>query len=370
MERKIDNSISFLDVTIPYFFHAEIFIRILRKHIKDISFLHFIRIFLHKKETFTISNIENFFLNKKNKFFCFLWNLYIHEFEYFLKDVFTKSYEFETKIFWNFIDGRNSIEKLDDILGVSKRSTDKSLLDGIKSNHYIRYQNNFTIILNNENILILQKWTILFILVRQKYFNIWFDPSRFSIKDLFKKKIFFLGYMLRLQKKTLLIKIKIKSYFTNIDLIQKEVCSIIPTISLIRFSTKEKFCDITGRPLCKPSWTTLPDNEIFKRFNQIILNIYHYYSGCSNKKGLYQLQYIFRFSCAKTLACKHKSTIRTVWKKYGLIFFKNPFFFEKPQSISLKIWKARPYKKNFWYFNIIQINYFAYSLQKSKFLVE
>nr|YP_009922655.1 maturase K [Wiesnerella denudata]QNA49820.1 maturase K [Wiesnerella denudata] len=368
MEHRIDNSTNFLDITIPYFFHPEILIRIFRRHIKDIPFLHFLRILLHKNQFFNILNIETFFHLKKNHFFSFLWNFFIYEFEYLLNNIWEKFYKFESVVFFHFIDETNSIKKINHILKTAKKSIENNIVKvkKISSIHYIRYQNNFIITLNDKNILILENWKDFFLLFWQKYFNIWFKPSRIFITNLSKNSFFFLGYRFRLRNQVFIIQIQIRNYFTNINLIKLEFCNIIPIIPLIRFLTKEKFCDVLGHPLCKLSWTTLPDNEIFERFDQIIKNIFSYYSGCFNKKGLYQLQYIFRFSCAKTLACKHKSTIRTVWKKYGSNFLRSSIFFKKTKLISLNFWQINPYKKNFWYFNIIQVNYLAHLLQKLK----
>nr|BDW46135.1 maturase K [Marchantia emarginata subsp. cuneiloba] len=366
MEHKIYNSTNFLDITIPYFFHPEILMRIYRQRIQDIPFLHFLRILLYKNKGFNILNIKTFFNLKKNQLFCFLWNFYIYEFEYLLNDIWEKFYKFESVLFWNFIDETNSIKKIKHILKTSKKSIEKKIVKKLKSIHYIRYKNNLIITLNNSNFLILENWKDFFILFWQKYFNVWFKPSRILIKNFSKNSFSFLGYSFRIQSPIILIQIQIINFFTNVNLIKKEFCSIIPIVSLIRLLAKEKFCDVLGRPLCKLSWTTLPDNEIFERFDQIIKNIFSYYSGCFNKKGLYQLQYIFRFSCAKTLACKHKSTIRTVWKKYGSNLLTSSIFLKKTKLISLNFCKKTSYKKKFWYLNIIQINYLAYSLQKCK----
>lgn len=370
MEHRIYNSNYFLDITIPYFFHPEILIRIFRRHIQDIPFLHFLRTLLYKNKCLNILNIENFFYLKKNQFFCFLWNFYIYEFEYLLNDIWEKFYKFESVFFWNFIDKTNSIKKIKHILKKSKKPIEKKIVKKISSIHYIRYKNNLIITLNGINILILENWKDFFLIFWQKYFNVWFKSSRILIQNFYKNSLSFLGYMFRIESQIILIQIQIINLLTNVNLIQKEFCSIIPIIPLIRLLAKEKFCDVLGRPLCKLSWTTLSDNEIFERFDQIIKHIFSYYSGCINKKGLYQLQYIFRFSCAKTLACKHKSTIRTVWKKYGSNLLTSSIFFNKTKLISLNFSNKNPYKKNFWYFNIIQVNYLAHSLQKSKLLKE
>lgn len=151
---------------------------------------------------------------------------------------------------------------------------------------------------------------------------------------------------------------------SKINISRKEIYSITPISSLIELLAKENFCDTLGHPISKLAWTTLTDDEIFNRFDQIWRNFFYYYSGCKNKKNLYQVQYILRFSCAKTLACKHKSTIRYVWKKYGSNFFAKSFFFKKQELISLKFFKLYPSIKKIWYLNILQINALAKLLQK------
>nr|QWW93182.1 maturase K [Lunularia cruciata] len=366
MENNFYNSTNFLDITIPYFFHPEMLIRIFRRRIQDIPFLHFLRIFFHKNKNLNILNIDTFFYLKKNQFFCFLWNFYIYEFEYLLNTIWQKFYKFQTILFWDFIDETNSVQKIKHILKTSKKLIEKNIVKQNNLIHYIRYQNNLIITLNNNDFLIFENWKHFFLRFWQQYFHVWVEPSRISIKSLFKNSLSFLGYIFILKTPGVIVQVQIINYFTNVHLIKKEFCSIIPIIPLIRLLAKEKFCDILGRPLCKLSWTTLTDNEIFERFNQIIKNIFSYYSGCFNKKGLYQLQYIFRFSCAKTLACKHKSTIRTVWKKYGSNLLTNSIDLEKTKLISLNFGQITSYKKNYWYLNIIQINYLAHLLQKLK----
>lgn len=121
-----------------------------------------------------------------------------------------------------------------------------------------------------------------------------------------------------------------KNNFAN-----KKIYFLTPILSIIRLLAKEKFCNTLGHPISKLAWTTLRDDEIFNRFNQIWKNIFYYYSGSIDKKNIYQIQYILRFSCAKTLACKHKSTIRFVWKEHNSNSFAKSFFFKKQELICL-----------------------------------
>ncbi|BBN19131.1 hypothetical protein Mp_8g08140 [Marchantia polymorpha subsp. ruderalis] len=83
--------------------------------------------------------------------------------------------------------------------------------------------------------------------------------------------------MFRIESQIILIQIQIINLLTNVNFIQKEFCSIIPIIPLIRLLAKEKICDVLVRSLCKLSWTTLSDIEIFERFDQIIKHIFSYY---------------------------------------------------------------------------------------------
>lgn len=361
MENGINNSTFCLDLRIPYLFHPEILIRNFRQHISDTSFIHFVRLILHHKEN--IINLNQHFYLGKNQLYNLLWNFQIQNFEYSVIYMWKQFYNFQSTLFWFFINQINSVEKLKYI---SKQSDFVQINRNIYNNysiHYVRYQNKFIISADANLNLFINNWYFLFIFFWEKYFHFWLEPNRLVIRDLSKNYLYFLGYLFRFggNNQSILIKIQLVNILIDTNLIIKEFCTIIPIVSLIRALAKEKFCDTSGRPICKVSWTTLTDHEIFRRFDQLIKNIFSFYSGCIKRKGLYQLQYILRFSCAKTLACKHKSTIRTVWKKYGSTSIGNSISLKKPEST---LW--RTYEKKIWYLNIIQINNLASLSHKVK----
>ena len=62
-------------------------------------------------------------------------------------------------------------------------------------------------------------------------------------------------------------------------------------------------------------------------------------SGSSKKRTLYRLKYILRLSCARTLARKHKSTVRTFMQRLGWAFLEE-FFMEEEQVFSLMFTKT------------------------------
>jgi len=114
--------------------------------------------------------------------------------------------------------------------------------------------------------------------------------------------------------------------------------------SLLSFLlSKYNFCNILGYPKAKSGWVTLPDIEIIYYFIRIRNSLFLFYSGCHNTKSLYRIQYILNLSCAKTLACKHKTSLREISKKFAKDFFvkdsskKSSYFFLSPYSRASKL---------------------------------
>nr|YP_010881508.1 maturase K [Pellia neesiana]WIA68586.1 maturase K [Pellia neesiana]WIA68672.1 maturase K [Pellia neesiana]WIA68758.1 maturase K [Pellia neesiana] len=362
MEDRVRNLNNCLNITIPYIFHPENLIRIVRRRISDISFLHFLRLLLHRGDNSNVSNTQTSTYSRKNRFHCFLWNFYIHEFEYSLIHVWRNIYEFQSTPLWFFTNRTNFVQKIGSILEQS--DTVEDIAGRNYSIHYVRYKNNLIIIVNDSMKLFIVNWKNSFIILWQKYFHSWFEPHRISVGNLYRNNQLFLGYILRIRSRFLITQIQLVNHSIDTNLIIREFCGNIPIVSLIGLLARENFCDIMGRPTCRLSWTTLADKEIFERFDQITRNISRYYGGCLERKGLYQFQYILRFSCAKTLACKHKGTIRTVWKRYGSNFVANSISWEE-FDLS-KSWQINLHGKKFWYFGIIQINYLVNLSRKLK----
>lgn len=166
--------------------------------------------------------------------------------------------------------------------------------------------------------------------------------------------------------KPLLVRTKMLDELFIADLITGEFDPIVPIVPIIGLLAREKFCDISGRPISKLSWTSLTDDDILDRFDRIWRNLFHYYSGSFGRDGLYRIKYILSLSCAKTLACKHKSTIRVVRKELGPELFKKSFSkereFDSPPFSSKAA--ARSQRERIWHLDILQINPLANSWQK------
>ena len=145
-----------------------------------------------------------------------------------------------------------------------------------------------------------------------------------------------------------------------IDNAMKELDTRIPIISLIGSLSKAKFCNTLGHPISKPTWADSSDSDIIDRFVRICRNLSHYHSGSSKKKSLYRVKYILRLSCARTLARKHKSTVRAFLKRFGSELLEE-FFMEEEQVFSLTFPRVssisrRLSRRRIWYLDIICIN--------------
>jgi len=140
----------------------------------------------------------------------------------------------------------------------------------------------------------------------------------------------------------------------------KKFDTIVPIIPLIGSLAKAKFCNVLGHPSSKPVWAYLSDSDIIDRFARIYRNLSHYHSGSSKKMSLCRIKYILRLSCARTLARKHKSTVRAFLKRLGSELLEE-FFTEEEQVFYLTFQKASStsrglYRRRIWYLDIICIN--------------
>ena len=170
-----------------------------------------------------------------------------------------------------------------------------------------------------------------------------------------------MGYLSSVPKSPFLVKNKMLDNSFLIDTLIQKLDTIVPATALIGYLSKAQFCTGSGHPISKPIWTDLSDWDILDRFGRICRNLFHYHSGSSKKRTLYRLKYILRLSCARTLARKHKSTVRTFMQRLGSAFLEE-FFTEEELVFSLMFTKTTlfsfrgSHSERIWYFDIIRIN--------------
>jgi hypothetical protein len=163
--------------------------------------------------------------------------------------------------------------------------------------------------------------------------------SELNIVNLYQKEFWFLGTSSKLKCNELKIEIMTSNGFLSqlTYLTKKSLLIILPVFSLIKVLSKYGFCKSNGYPISKSSWSTWPDSKIIERFSQIFFSIKCYYSGCVNKTKISHIQYVLSYSCAKTLACKHKTNLRSIWYNYGNEFTRNYLGLKKNNTSNLRL---------------------------------
>nr|QJS38135.1 maturase K [Tragia baroniana]QJS38137.1 maturase K [Tragia boiviniana]QJS38148.1 maturase K [Tragia sp. Fanambana]QJS38164.1 maturase K [Tragia petiolaris]QJS38172.1 maturase K [Tragia sp. Sahaka]QJS38177.1 maturase K [Tragia tiverneana] len=356
------------NLLIPYPIHLEKLVQILRYWVKDPSSLYLLRLFLHE-----YWNLNSFFIPKKSisiftksnpRFFLFLYNSHVYEYESILFFLRNQSFHLRATfsgVLLERIYFYGKIEHFAEVFANDFRAILWLFKDPFM--HYVRYQGK-SILASKDGPLLMKKWKYYLVNLCQCHFYVWFQPEKIYINSLSKHFLNFLGYLSNVQFNPSLVRSQMleNSFIIDKDNTMKKLDTIVPIIPLIGSLAKTKFCNAVGHPISKPTRADSADSDIIDRFVRIYRNLSHYYSGSSKKKNLYRIKYILRLSCVKTLARKHKSTVRAFLKRLGLELLEEFFTeTEEEQILSLIFPRVssilrRLYRGRFWYLDIISIN--------------
>nr|AEZ68605.1 maturase K [Bipinnula montana] len=367
LEEKFSHLNSVSDLLIPHPIHLEILVQILKCWIKDVPSLHLLRLIFYEyhnlKNLITSNKFIHVFLKRKKRFFWFLHNSYVYECEYIFLFLRKQSSYLRSTSFGVFLERTHFYGKIEYFLGVYLNSFQR-ILWFLKDPliHYVRYQGK-AILASKGTLILMKKWKYHLVNFWQFYFHFWSQPYRIHIKQLPNYSFSFLGYFLSVQKNTLVVRNQMLENSFLINTLTKKLDTLAPVISLIGSLSKARFCTISGHPISKPIWTDLSDSDILDRFCRICRNLCRYHSGSSKKQVLYRIKYILRLSCARTLARKHKSTVRTFMRRLGSGFLEE-FFMEEEQALSFIFLQKRAlafplpelHRERIWYLDIIRMN--------------
>nr|QWX90412.1 maturase K [Ludisia discolor] len=367
LEDKFSHLNSVSNLLIPHPIHLEILVQMLQCWIKDVPSLHLLRFIFHEyhnlKSIITSKKSIHVFSKKKKRFFWLLHNFYVYECEYLFLFLRKKSSYLRSTSFGVFIERTLFHVKMESILVVYFNSFQRILwLLKDPFIHYVRYQGK-VILASKGTLILMKKWNFHVVNFWQFYFHFWSQPYRIHIKQLPNYSFSFLGYFLSVQKKTLVVRNQMLENSFLINTLTKKLDTIAPVISLIGSLSKAQFCTISGHPISKPIWTDLSDSDIIDRFCRKCRNLCRYHSGSSKKKVLYRIKYILRLSCARTLARKHKSTVRIFMRRLGSVFLEE-FFMEEEQALYFILLQKIPlslhlhglHRERIWYLDIIRMN--------------
>nr|QXI89124.1 maturase K [Gentiana aristata] len=371
LEDSFSHFHSVLDIRIPHPIHLEILVHTLSSWVKDVTSLHLLQFFFYEywnwKNFSVIKNPSHVLLTKRNqRFFLFLYNSYVCEYEFIFFFLHNQFYSLRSIYFGDLLERihfyvKRKSERFTKTVAKYFHTTLWLFKDPII--HYVRYQGK-SILFLKDTPSFLNKWKYYLVTFYESYFDLCFHSERAYIKQLVNHSLDFMFYLVSVRLKSLMIRSEMLENSFLIHNPLKKFETYVPILPLIRSLFKDNFCNQLGHPISKPAWTDFSDFSIIDRFGRICKNLSHYHSGSSKKKSLYRIQYILRLSCAKTLARKHKNSIRAFLKMKGLgsKFFEEFFVSEKGAAyFNLTFLRYSfpffgVYRIHIWYFDTFCIN--------------
>nr|QBB68437.1 maturase K [Lepidoceras chilense] len=354
------------NILIAYPVHLEILIQIIRYWVKDASSLHFLRLFFHETHNLhrLISPTQPIsILSKINqRLLLFLYNSHVCEYESIFIFFRNQSSHLRSRYFGTFLERIYLHGKIEHILEIFTKDDFRAIPRLLKDPfmHYVQYQGKVIMALKGT-LLLMNKWKYYLSNLWQYRFYMWSQLGRVHIQ-FSNHCLDFLGYISSVQLNPSVVRSQMLENSFIIDNGIHKFDTAVPIISLIGSFAKEKFCNVLGHPISKLGWADLEDSDIIDQFWHICRNLSHYHSGSSKKKSLYRIKYILQLSCARTLARKHKKTVRAFLKRLDLGLLEE-FFTEDEQVLSLIF--SRSYstllrldrrRTRIWYLDIICIN--------------
>nr|YP_010154127.1 maturase K [Corydalis hsiaowutaishanensis]QQW51960.1 maturase K [Corydalis hsiaowutaishanensis] len=364
LEDKLSHLNNVSDILIPYPIHLEILVQNLRSWIQDAPSLHLFRLFLHESRNWasriTQKKSISFFSKENQRFFLFLYNSHVYEWESLFMFLRKQSLYLRSTSFGNLLERTYFYGKIEHPLGVFRKDFQNILwLFKDPDMHYVRYQGK-SILASRGSFLLMNKWKYHIVILWQCYFYLWSQADRIHINHFSNHSFEFLSYLSSVRRNPSVVRTQMLENAFLMEIPSKKVETLVPIIPMIGSLAKANFCTVSGHPISKPIRAELSDSDILNRFGRICRNLSHYYSGSSKKKSLYQIKYILRLSCARTLARKHKSTVRAFLKRLGSELVEE-FLIEETQVFSLIFRGAssssrRVYRERIWYLDIFRIN--------------
>jgi group II intron reverse transcriptase/maturase len=126
----------------------------------------------------------------------------------------------------------------------------------------------------------------------------------------------FLGYRIRLgrsdkeQKQTLSTNASGKNFKRRSTGMQISLKA--PMEKLIQRLHQKGFCDKRGRPIHKAAWIKQDEDQIISQYSAVNRGLQQYYRPTDNWAEMNRVQYVLKFSLAKTLAAKRQRPITQV----------------------------------------------------------
>jgi retron-type reverse transcriptase len=163
---------------------------------------------------------------------------------------------------------------------------------------YIRYQEKWIIGINGPRKLVV-KLKRLIELYLKVFLKLRLYEGKLKINPFSTTKIVFLDFR---------IQILANSGTEWNDLMQTKL--YMPMDKILRKLKDNHFCTTEGRGVGKKGWLSYSDKRVIIKYNYLLKSLRYYYSPADNyQTSFHRIQNIILYSCAHTLAKKHKSKI-------------------------------------------------------------
>ena len=250
------------DVLIPYPIHLEILVQTLRYWVKDASSLYLLGLFLYEYSNYNWNSliIPHRFINKSisifsksnPRFFLFLYNFYVCEYEsifLFLRNKSSYLRLTSSGVFFERIYFYAKIEHFIEVFDKDFSSTLWFFKDPFI--HYVRYQGK-SILTSKNTPFLMKKWKYYLIHLWQCHFFVWSQPGKIHINQLYEHSFYFLGYFSNVRLNPSVVRSQMLEKSFIMENLMKKLDTIIPIIPLIRSLAKAKFCNVLGHLISKP----------------------------------------------------------------------------------------------------------------------
>lgn len=144
------------------------------------------------------------------------------------------------------------------------------------------------------------------------------NPEKTHITDVRRKPVLFLGYHIHIPLNRKISRVRSPMGRTFLKRTTGHLVKLLVPMDRVIYRLHQKgFCTYNGFPISQKRWSSQDDVEIVRAFRSVLYGLVNFYSGASYQHTLGRVDYILRYSCAKTLAHKHNSSCSKIFKEFG-----------------------------------------------------
>lgn len=306
---------------------------ILRRQIKDHRFLTLINDFLLSNSLQKSLDSPVFIpISRENRLLCLLSDIYYFEFDKFILRTFRFESRFHTSPILGDLYKFSTLRILHNLYSIRWYQSGKAKSDELKYLEplqrvkvvrdqslpcsspviYYRYLTHWVVFLSSNSLNLGDIKSIVFDYILHQ-FSLTHSNKICHDKNL-KTGFLFLGFSIKAVSVPML-RLRASDSFPHspFTIITPDRQQILNYLFVQSFITKKNFF-----PIAKRSWVTFSDYEIICNFRKTFLEFVYYYKYSDSLKSLSFVHYLLKFSCAKTLAYKHRISLTQVFTKYGL----------------------------------------------------